>query len=127
MFAVVCISAKNSGNVLFTTEDVQYLNNMLGTNCSLDQVAEEGYAVVLDGGKVVAEGAQIDTTVDGLNLNLTSPAGGVGDAPSSIYINGTDFSMDIDGFNVAVYDKLLGEVFEMVAFDVNNEMTLLRK
>lgn len=124
---VVCISVKNSGNVLFTTEDVQYLNNMLGTNCSLDQVTEEGYAVVLDGGKVVAEGAQIDTTVEGLNLNLTSPAGGVGDMPASVYINGTDFSMDIDGFNVAVYDKLLGEVFEMVAFDVNNEMTLLRK
>ena len=39
----------------------------------------------------------------------------------------TDFSMDTDGFNVAVYDKLLGEMFEMSAFDLNNEMTLLRK
>ena len=118
---------KNSGNILFDTEKVKYLNDTLGIHCPLDTVTEDGYAVVLDGGTVIAEGAQIDTTIDALEIHMTAPAGGMHDIPASIYINGTDFSMDTDGFNVVVYDKLLGEVFEMIAFDVNNEMTLLRK
>ena len=93
----------------------------------MDEKTDEGYAVVLDGGQVIAEGAQIENTVGGLNINIISPVGGMCDEASHIYINGTDFSMDTDGFNVAVYDKLLGEMFEMSAFDLNNEMTLLRK
>ena len=124
---VVCISAKNSGNIPFAKDDIQYFNEMLGTNCLLDEKTDEGYAVVLDGGQVIAEGAQIENTVGGVNINIISPVGGMCDEASHIYINGTDFSMDTDGFNVAVYDKLLGEMVEMSAFDLNNEMTLLRK
>lgn len=124
---VVCISAKNSGNILFDAEKIKCLNETLGLHCTLDTATETGYAVIMDGGNVVAEGAQIDTTIDKLEIHMTAPAGGIHDIPASININGTDFSMNTDGFNIVVYDKLLGEVFEMIAFDANNEMTLLRK
>ncbi|MBQ8189743.1 MAG: hypothetical protein IJZ44_08200 [Lachnospiraceae bacterium] len=124
---VVCISAKNSRNIFFDSEKIKYLNDVLGVNCHLDTMTQDGYAVILDGGNVIAEGAQINESIDMLDIHITSPAGGLSDMSSNIYINGTDFSMDVDGFNIVVYDKLLGEVFEMAAFDANNEMTLLRK
>ena len=43
------------------------------------------------------------------------------------YQNGTDFSMNCDGFNIAIYDKYLGEMIEMSAFDLNDNLNLLRK
>ena len=49
------------------------------------------------------------------------------DGSAAILVNGTDFSMNCDGFNIAIYDKYLGEMVEMSAFDLNDNMKLYRK
>ena len=49
------------------------------------------------------------------------------DGSAAILVNGTDFSMNCDGFNIAIYDKYLGEMVEMSAFDLNDNMKLSRK
>ena len=61
-----------------------------------------------------------------LDLYIQS-SGALTDGQSSIIINGTDFSMNCDGFNIAIYDKYLGEMIEMSAFDLNDNLNLLRK
>lgn len=60
------------------------------------------YAAVIAGGEVLYE------TTDG---NEGPIAAGV----------------DTDGLNIAVYDKVLGEMFEMSLLDVTQEMQIIRK
>jgi len=134
---MVCISVKNSGKNPFAAEDIALFNETLGLHCSLDQNPENAYAVILDGGTIIYETGfsdekesgledEFSTEVNGLNVTVSSP-GSAADLSASILVNGTDFSMDQDGFNIAVYDKVLGEMFEMSAFDLNGDMNLVRK
>ena len=135
---VVCISAKNSGGQTFSEEDIAYFNSALSLHCSLDENPEAPYAVILDGGEIVYETGQKDALnadglsdeitaeVSGLQITVASP-GAAPDGAASILVNGTDFSMDTDGFNIAVYDKVLGEMFEMSALDLTREMEIIRK
>lgn len=142
---MVCISAKNSANHSFSGEDIAILNETLGLHCNLDEEQQNPYVVILDGDSIVyetdymdggtensADAAEKNGTdefegeINGMNVSVTSP-GNMPDMSASILINGTDFSMDCDGFNIAVYDKVLGELFEMSAFDLTQEMRLVRK
>lgn len=61
-----------------------------------------------------------------LHILISSP-GNLPDQSASIVVNGTDFSLDCDGLNIAVYDKVLGEMFEMIALDATQDMTIIRK
>lgn len=137
---MVCISAKNNGKNSFSEEDITFLNHTLGLHCSLNVNPEAPYTVILDGGNVVYETGFMEDTaytenggtdefsaeINGLKVTVSSP-GAIADLSASILVNGTDFSMDYDGFNIAVYDKVLGEMFEMSAFDLNQDMNLVRK
>lgn len=137
---VVCISFKNSGQGNYSAEDIAFLNDTLGLRCEAYENEKTGYVAVLDGGRVLYETGMngeyhVETeegtdrahlAVAGLNLELYSP-GALSDQAASILINGTDFSMDCNGINIAVYDKLLGEVFEMSAFDLQQNMRMIRK
>lgn len=128
---VVLIASKNTGNNAFSGEDCRAVNEALGLHCSLQDNSGMGYLAIVDGGRVCYEsgaGAVTDDVtldVDSLQINMHSD-GNLTDGKSSIVVNGTDFSMDCDGFNIAVYDKVLGEMFEMSAFDLTNGMSLIR-
>lgn len=138
---VVCICQKNSGQAAYCEADMTCFNDSLGLCSMLCENPGAAYVAVLDGGKVVYETGMsreeyhIETeegtdraalVAAGLNIELYSP-GALQDQSAAILINGTDFSMDCDGINIAVYDKVLGEVFEMSAFDLQQEMKLIRK
>jgi hypothetical protein len=127
---IVCISAQNNGKKEFSSEDISFLNQTLGLHCSLDESPEAPYAAVLDGGQVLYETGTADGTdefseqIDGLNITISSP-GATPDQAASVLVNGTDFSMNYDGFNIAIYDKVLGEMVEKSAFDLQQNMELL--
>lgn len=134
---IVCISAKNGGREAFAAEDIALLNESLHLQCGLDKMAEGTYCAVIDGGVVVyetsresqenaAESDEFTIETSGLNIWAASP-GALPDRAAYIRVNGTDFSMDCDGLNIAVYDKTLGEMFEMAVLDVNQELAPVRK
>ncbi|MGN0132828.1 MAG: hypothetical protein ACI4AA_10340 [Lachnospiraceae bacterium] len=131
---VVCISAKNSGKTAFSQENIAFLNDVLGLQCRLDEDSEMPYAAVIAGGEVLYEttdGSEgpivVGVDTDGLHIEISSPGSMTDHQSASIVINGTDFSMDCDGLNIAVYDKVLGEMFEMSLLDVTQEMQIIRK
>ena len=134
---VVCINAKNSGQSVFTKEDIDLLNQTLGLQCKLAKEPGLPYVAVIDGGKVVAENSTAEGTaaeslataqadIENLHILISSP-GNLPDQSASIVVNGTDFSLDCDGLNIAVYDKVLGEMFEMIALDATQDRTIIRK
>lgn len=136
---IVCISAKNSGKQPFSAENIAFLNECLQLHCKLDENAEGTYCAIIDGGTVVYEtdpghywsrdftgSDEFTLETSGLNIWVASP-GALPDRSAYIQINGTDFSMDCDGLNIAVYDKVLGEMFEMSVLDINQEMKPIRK
>ena len=129
---VVCISAKNSAGNPFSEEDMTLLNEALGLHCQLGENPSGAYCAVIDGKEVLYETAEpgkaqdtAETVVSGLSIQVTSYGMNAEESPA-ILINGTDFSLDVNGFNIAVYDKVLGEVFEMSAFDLDDGMRLVR-
>lgn len=134
---IVCISAKNSGGQPFSTEDIALLNDSLQLRCKLDENAQGTYCAVIDGGivvyeteienqKTLTESDEFTLEASGLNIWVASP-GALPDRSAYIQINGTDFSLDCDGLNIAVYDKVLGELFEMSVLDLNQGMNPVRK
>lgn len=134
---VVCISAKNSKGQAFSEEAVSLLNDRLHLQCQLDENGEGTYCAVIDGGTLIyetdsesqrnyAESDEFTLETSGLNIWVASP-GALPDRSAYIQINGTDFSMDGDGLNIAVYDKVLGELFEMSVLDLDQEMKPVRK
>lgn len=134
---VVCISAKNSGKQPFSEEDIAFMNETLDLKCGLDECPEGTYCAVIDGGTVVyetkeaaqkniSEADEFTLETSGLNIWVASP-GSLQDRESHITVNGTEFSMDGDGLNIAVYDKVLGELFEMSLLDINRELTPIRR
>lgn len=134
---IVCISAKNSKGQPFLGEDVNLLNDCLNLQCELDENAKGTYCAVIDGGTVVYETTaenqkapegsdEFTLETSGLNIWVASP-GALPDRSAYIMVNGTDFSMDGDGLNIAVYDKVLGELFEMSVLDIGQEMKPVRK
>lgn len=134
---IVCISAKNSKGQPFSEEKINLLNDCLHLQCELDENAKGTYCAVIDGGTVVYETAaenqkapegsdEFTLETSGLNIWVASP-GGLPDRSAYINVNGTDFSMDGDGLNIAVYDKVLGELFEMSVLDIGQELKPVRK
>lgn len=134
---IVCISAKNSRKQPFSEENIAFMNDVLGLKCSLADFPEGTYCAVIDGGIVVyeteeeaqrnvSEADEFTLETSGLNIWVASP-GSLQDRQSHITINGTEFSMDGDGLNIAVYDKVLGELFEMSLLDLEQGMMPVRK
>jgi hypothetical protein len=135
----VFISAKNAAGLEFDTEAIETLNQNLGLNCRLDERGDLPYLAVIDAGSVIYEtdmdlqtaadeinADETQLSVDGISISMSSP-GGLADQSASILVRGTEFSLDYDGFNIAVYDKVLGEMFELSAADLANGLPLVRK
>lgn len=131
---IVLIAGKNTNGNTFANDDIVCFNNGLNAHCTLNVDGAAPYLLAIEGGQIVyetpiADGEakpQVDLQLAGLDVSMHSD-GGMMDGTCNLFINGTDFSMDMDGFNIVIYDKVLGETFEMAAFDVADEMRLVRK
>lgn len=139
---VVFITYKNEYRNGLPDDKLQFFNQTLSLNCNLDN--NSYYFAILDSGNKVLESFDNNNTISqtekGLNSDITlsyqehnplhiniNSSGELVDGESSIIINGTDFSVNCDGINLLIYDKYLDEMIEMVAFDQNNDMAMLRK
>lgn len=96
--------------------------------------------LILDGGRTVVD-EQKETEITGLTnsdeqndeksekdlqlygLKIQMSAG----TDTSIIIDGLDYSLHTNGYNLVVYDKVLNEFVEMVSFDEEQEMEMTRK
>lgn len=90
-----------------------------------------GYAAVIDSGSIAYEQMQTDafgeaingatgTLSDGSEYSITSAGEYSGNA-GSIYINGTDYSLNRKGLNIVVYDLEKGEVVDTVVINATGE------
>lgn len=126
---MIFVVAKNEQGQAFSKEDIDFLNQTLKLNCMLDTDKAQPYFAVIDSQVVIAESCQpssVEIAAEGLSIELYS-SGSVRDGASNIMINGTDFCLNYDGLNFAVYDKVLGEMIDMTAFDMLNDMEMIRK
>lgn len=92
--------------------------------------SDEAQLLILDGGKAVlnTKGTKKDSSVlmeelavANINVQIT-----VSD-DVTIMIDGLDYSMHTNGYNIVVYDKVLGEFVEMVSFDEERDLVMERK
>jgi len=74
-------------------------------------------------GKSGANGGAIDIEVELYDMQIHMIAG----EDTAILIDGLDYSLHTNGYNLAVYDKNLNEFVEMVSFDEENGMQIKRK
>ena len=89
-----------------------------------------GKIIVMDGGDTIVEeivtieqSEMIEKTLDIQGKTLQLSAG----TDTSILIDGLDYSMHTKGYNLVLYDKVLGEFVEMVSFDECDNMNMKRK
>lgn len=85
---------------------------------------------VMDGGNVLVQetlspdnggSLEKELIVEGMNIQLSAGE------DTLIMIDGMDFSMHINGYNLVLYDKVLGEFVEMVSFDETDDLKIVRK
>lgn len=95
-----------------------------------NEVNPKGQIVVMDGGNILVEETlpmkqggilEKELTIEGMNLALSAGE------DTSIMIDGLEYSMHADGYNLVLYDKVLGEFVEMVSFHESNNMKMERK
>lgn len=138
----IFITYKNETENTLDPKTLDYFNKTLHLQFDPDNQSE--YFAILENGSALLQSTDSNESVQKtetgisahmllsgkehatLDLNIQS-SGALTDGQSSIIINGTDFSMNCDGFNIAIYDKYLGEMIEMSAFDLNDNLNLLRK
>ena len=89
-----------------------------------------GKIIVMDGGDTIVEeivtieqSEMIEKTLGIQGKTLQLSAG----TDTSILIDGLDYSMHTKGYNLVLYDKVLGEFVEMVSFDECDNMNMKRK
>ena len=127
----VFISIKDEGTAGLTKPLLDDLAS-LGVKENLERKSRYSYYAVIDisSGNVVEE----------LDKKLISHSGKIGDADyniisagfdtgnqSSIVIDGAEYSKNVRGMNIVIYDNQKGEVVESLAFDTyTNEMKVIR-
>ena len=128
----VIISVKDTPGVVFKKEIVPLMEK-LGLNISLYDKHWHPYIAVIDCGKVLYEELgdiedklAFETTIGKAKLEIIS-AGFKSSNVSKIIIDGTDYSKNMRGLNIVVYDKDNQCVLDKVCFDTNvSNMTCSR-
>lgn len=121
---LICISVKDTPGIVFSQELVPLMEK-LGLKKSLYEQHWHPYLAVLDRGRNVYESiGEIDqeltfeTKLDNLDIELLSSSY-KGKNRSEIIIDGKDYSKDIRGLNIVVYDRKCGCIADSVSFDTN--------
>ena len=102
--------------------------NEMGLTCSVDENVEEGYLAVIDGGKILAEKQGADNLSEKISCGehkLSVKVSNKGDCVMKL--DGLDYSLNVDGINIVVYDKVLQETYEMAGFSYKDEYKIERK
>lgn len=91
---------------------------------------QQAEMIVMDGGKVLIQETlsmengdmlQQELTLEGMHALLSAGEDAV------VMIDGLDYSMHTDGYNLVLYDKVLKEFVEMASFDETENMKMERK
>lgn len=100
------------------------LMKTLGLTAELDTAARTGYLAVVDSGELIFERYEdfeltYQGELDGHTVELASASGNY-DKVASIKLDGIERGVNNRGINIVVYDKLLGDVVDSVAFDLRD-------
>lgn len=114
--------------------DFQVMTEKLGLKSDFYDNSQNSYIAVLDGGTPIFEKWEsapvtFNTTLksnSGLDISLLIKSGGYtyGDT-SSIKVNGTEYSLNLRGFNIVAIDKQTGKVLSSSAVDTHDKALTL--
>lgn len=118
--SIIFISVKDEASRAFTKDMAESFKNV-GLKEDLTDQFRYSYGAVIDGNTIVYEQLgeeQIETSgeCDGVKYSLIS-AGLRSGNQSSILLNGQEYSQNMRGINIVVYDKGKQEVIDSVCFD----------
>ena len=119
----VFFAAHGDSSAVFLSDDVQNGMKNLGLSCSFADNPTNSYVAAVVGGDVIEEeasGRKIDYVGSFRNRNtifsLRSSGIKMG-AGSSILIEGVQYSRNVEGINIAVYDLTTDKVIDKVTFN----------
>lgn len=121
---VTMFALKKTDAVTFSAKERAVLAT-LGITPDYKEEGDWCYLVLLKDGKPVSEGVQVteayekEIVIEG-DVHTYKLSYGVdedGNAVAGLYMDGDNYSMEHDGVNVFIYDPLLEEIVEFVAFD----------
>ena len=129
---VTMFALKNTDAVTFNEEEKASLAS-LGIMPDYDAEGEWCYLILLENGVPVSEGVQVTEAyeqesilADGHKYKLSYGLNEEGKAVAGLYMDGANYSMEHDGVNVFIYDSLLEEIVEFVAFDTAEDAEAIR-
>lgn len=128
---VTMFALENTDVVEFGAEEKELLASF-GITPDYEAEGQWCYLVLLKDGKAVADGVQVtevyehEIALDGHNYKLSYTPDEDGNMTAGLYMDGDNYSMEHDGVNVFIYDTLLEEIVEFVAFDTVKDAIAIR-
>lgn len=97
----------------------------LGLTSKLNTATRTGYLAIIDRGELIFERLKdsqltYQTKLNGHTVELASESGNY-DKLASIKLDGIEYSVNHRGINIVVYDNLLEDVVDCVAFDLRDD------
>lgn len=126
---ITIISARDEFSSKLDDEILKKLKN-LGFESDLKDKYRWSYIGVVDSGSVIHEELKNDKInfikqIDNLELNVISAGKTSGDV-SSIKFNSKEYSLNLRGLNIVVYDKRIGKVVDSICFDTHEDLKAYR-
>ena len=117
---IIIISAKDEASTAFT-ENMAAAFRALGLTESLVDKYRHSYAAIVDGDEVLFEDVSQEQishgeTIGNTQIDVKSAGFDAGDT-SAILIDAVEYSPNMRGINIVVYDKVAGAVVDAVNFD----------
>ncbi len=129
---VTMFALEKTDAVTFNEEERNVLAN-LGITPDYEAEGDWCYLVLIKDGKPVSEGVQVAEAYeqefaldDGHVYKLSYGLDEDGNTVPGLYMDGDNYSMEHDGVNVFIYDTLLEEIVEFVAFETVEDATAIR-
>ena len=125
---IVAITAKGKGS--YTNEQLDTLRS-LGLEAGLDETGGNYAALIYDGTVLFEQYGpdeiQFDTSCKDMAVSVGVGTDEEGETSCFMKLNGHDCSIDLNGFNVVIYDTMLDEIYELISFDAAKEYAIVRK
>lgn len=126
---ITIVSAKDEFSYKLNDKILEQLRG-LGFKCDLKDKYRWSYIGVINSNKVEFEEVKdaklsFSKQIDNLEVNVIS-AGMTSGNISSIKLNGKEYSLNLRGLNIVVYDKRIGKVVDIVSFDTHEDLKAYR-
>jgi len=128
---VTMFAMKSTGAVTYSDEEKAALT-ALGITPDYDMQGEWCYLTLLQNGISVAGGVQVTEPYEETfffadhEYKVSYGLDEDGKTVAGLYMDGDNYSMEHDGVNVFIYDTLLEEIVEFVAFDTTESAQAIR-